>query len=207
MSCVGSLDCSGYFFLFSLFQNIKSPAPVILRDSTGGHIYIDDVPLLLQRVATFLEAIEAWWQAYWCFSLEYPIQLRKTCLFIEHVLVGFKGDTSVPASVRTMASKLSLKFWWYGCFNKYMLYPLIKHNGHHNSCLLLLIFSSMHCVKGKKKDKKKKVLLLSTSLTCSCLITRVSLQEIQLLKFSNIVCITKLWCACIWVVKADNLGL
>ena len=89
------------------FQNIKSPAPVLNCEGGEYQLHINGVTILITKALTFANALEAFFQSYWVFSLEYPKQIEKTLLFLEAYI--FQHKCKLPASVCTWAKKIGMK--------------------------------------------------------------------------------------------------
>lgn len=91
----------------SSFQSIKSPAPVLTCEGSEYQLYINGVAILATKTSKFTNALEALFQAYWVFSLEYPKQIEKTLLFLESYI--FRHKSKLPACVSTWATKIGMK--------------------------------------------------------------------------------------------------
>jgi hypothetical protein len=76
-------------FLYT-FQAVMSPTPTIVRDANGYQVWLDGQPLFRSPLPKFSGALQGWFEAFWCFALEYPPKLTKTCLFIESIVLGHK---------------------------------------------------------------------------------------------------------------------
>lgn len=88
-------------------ESIKSPAPVLTCEGSEYQLYINGVAILATKTSKFTNALEALFQAYWVFSLEYPKQIEKTLLFLESYI--FRHKSKLPACVSTWATKIGMK--------------------------------------------------------------------------------------------------
>lgn len=88
-------------------ENIKSPAPVLTCEGGEYQLHINGAPLLATKSSKFTNALEALFQSYWVFSLEYPKEIEKTLLFLESYI--FQHNTKLPACVSTWAKKIGMK--------------------------------------------------------------------------------------------------
>nr|XP_047135570.1 uncharacterized protein LOC124812702 [Hydra vulgaris] len=66
-------------------------SPVILSQDDEWNISVDKEVLFLKTISTFSAAFQAWFAAFWIFSIEFPKGLSNTCQFLEKVLLGGKG--------------------------------------------------------------------------------------------------------------------
>lgn len=79
--------------------------PVITTDSKGHYLVVmDQVHLLQKAEVNFVLALEAWFSAFWVFSVEYPKDLFKTLMFCENILGGV---SKVPAAVTMWVKRLN----------------------------------------------------------------------------------------------------
>lgn len=94
------------YMAVSFFQNIISQAPVLTCDEGEYQLYINGMPLLLTKASKFTNALEALFQSYWVFALDYPREIKKTLLFLESHI--FQHDCKLPASVWKWIRKLGI---------------------------------------------------------------------------------------------------
>ena len=92
-----------------VFQDVISPAPVIVvemkNEKRRFQIFVENKALLSEPEKKISLGLEAWFSAFWSFSLQYPAGLNKTLLFIEHYILNY-GKTKIPASIKTWKEKL-----------------------------------------------------------------------------------------------------
>ncbi|XP_065653722.1 uncharacterized protein LOC136080684 isoform X2 [Hydra vulgaris] len=79
-------------------------SPVILPQDDEWNISVDKEVLFPKTICTFSEAFQAWFAAFWIFSIEFPKGLINTCQFLEKVLLGGKGK--VPNVVSKWGNRL-----------------------------------------------------------------------------------------------------
>ncbi|XP_065640728.1 uncharacterized protein LOC105843605 isoform X6 [Hydra vulgaris] len=79
-------------------------SPVILSQDDEWNISVDKEVLFPKTICTFSAAFQAWFAAFWIFSIEFPKGLSNTCQFLEKVLLGGKGK--VPNIVSKWGNRL-----------------------------------------------------------------------------------------------------
>ena len=76
-------DCLFYL------QNVQAVTPDIVKENKSEYlIQVEGQSLMRKPLEKFSVAIQAWFDSYWAFALEYPGGMKNTCLFIENFIVG-----------------------------------------------------------------------------------------------------------------------
>ncbi|XP_065684066.1 sterile alpha motif domain-containing protein 3-like isoform X1 [Hydra vulgaris] len=79
-------------------------SPVILSQDDEWNISVDKEVLFPKTICTFSAAFQAWFAAFWIFSIEFSKGLSNTYQFLEKVLLGGKGK--VPNIVSKWGNRL-----------------------------------------------------------------------------------------------------
>ena len=77
-------DCLFYL------QNVQAATPVIVKENKSKYlIQVEGQSLMRKPLEKFSVAIQAWFDSYWAFALEFPGGIKNTCLndTICHILL------------------------------------------------------------------------------------------------------------------------
>ena len=64
-----------------MYQNVKALTPVIVKGKNGYQIKVEGEFLLASPQGKFSEVLQAWFDTFWAFSLEYPKGLTNTFIY------------------------------------------------------------------------------------------------------------------------------
>ena len=77
--------------------------PILMKTLDVWSLYCDKIKLM-ENITTFTEAFQAWFAAFWVFQVEYPSNVKNTCMFLEKYIVGHQ--TTVSGPVTRLANKV-----------------------------------------------------------------------------------------------------
>jgi len=85
-------------------QKVTHLTPTIFGINNSYNITVDNVVVLAACTCSFQKAVQAWFAAFFIFSIKYPSKLTNTCKFVEKILL--KGCGKAPSKVRKWANRL-----------------------------------------------------------------------------------------------------
>jgi hypothetical protein len=103
MSNVGSLLVMPVHIL--LQENIPL-IPAMHKKGDGWALSVDGA-IIFSGMKSFGTAMQTWFASFYILSIEFPVEVRETCNFIEKVLMG-EGKGKVSSVLRKWANRLLL---------------------------------------------------------------------------------------------------